>query len=451
MNTSVLSRRNFLKKASLALPLSAAASMSVAAAPKAEAQPAMSPTRHYFGKGTRLTISMWDFSWLCANHPGGIYENLERRVAEAAERGYNTLRVDCFPSRILESESRFEKNWDPAINVPQWGQRAVSFTCNVKKKVTELAALCRKHKVWLGLDSWDKPHMFGYDHVIAEADEEREFTRYGGIWAKALKLMREEGVLERAVWIAPMNEVPHFAGGHVGALAKAGEKERNEGETQLTKTQRVDAIYRRINGWMAAPIRAEIAGEKIPISYSSLGAEDFGARLTDDYDVVDVHFMPGVISNAEDQKAFKGVPFVIGRFPGGNVPVFGGQKLAIDPQKYDLAAYSRAWDSACRRHYAAMLKRTHDYHAASLTRLTLPSGKKLAAIITECFGPCIWPDHPAVSWDWYKRYNGDSMRIVAALDYKGSSISNYGEPLFTLWQDVDWHWTANTYFLSTSA
>ncbi len=133
------------------------------------------------------------------------------------------------------------------------------------------------------------------------------------------------------------------------------------------------------------------------------------------------------------------------------MPVFPGQQLATDPEKCDLAAFSRAWDTACRRHYAAMLKRTRDYHQAALTRLTLPSGKKLAAIITESFGPCVWPDHPAVGWDWYKRYNGDSLRIVASMDYKGSSLSNYAEPLFSLWQDADWHWAANTYFLAATA
>jgi Sugar-binding cellulase-like len=423
----------------------------MAAAPQSEAQPAATaPRLGYFNKGARLSISMWDFSWLHASHVGGVCENLERRVAEAAERGYNTLRVDCFPSRIIEPESRFEKNWDPALNLPQWGQRATTFTCNVRKKVAELAQLCRKHELWLGLDSWDKPHMFGNDNVIEEGSEEREFTRYGEIWVKALKLMREDGVLERAVWIAPMNEVPHFAGRHVGALAKVGEKAKNEGETQLTKSQQMDAIYRRINGWMAAPIRSEIAREQIPISYSSLGAENYGARLTEHYDVVDVHFMPGVIHDAQDQRDFPGVPFDITRFPGGNVPVFPGQRLATDGLNYELAAFSRAWASACRRHYAAMLKRTRDYHQAALTRLTLPSGKKLAAIVTESFGPCIWPDHPAVNWEWYKRYNGDSLRIVASMDFKGSSLSNYAEPLFSLWQDADWHWAANTYFLSAN-
>jgi hypothetical protein len=395
MKTTSLSRRKFLKSASLALPLSAALPLTMEAGspPEVPAAEAL-PSRNYFDKGTRLTISMWDFSWLFASGPGGAYEDLERRVAEAAERGYNTLRVDCFPPRVLESESRFEKNWDPAVNVPQWGERPAAFTCNIRKKLAELAELCRKHKIWLGLDSWDKARVFGRDNstfVINEADEEREFTRYGEVWVKALKLMREDGVLERAVWIAPMNEVPNFAGGRVVAVKKA------------THPAEVDAIYRRINGWMAAPIRAEVAREKIPISYSSNGDRNFGSRLTDDYDVVDVHFMPGVIYEAEDQRAFPGVPFYITRFPRGNVPVFDGLSGAAGPQNFDFAAFSKAWDSACRKHYAAMLERTRDYHQRALTHLTLPSGKKLAAIITESFGPCFWPDHPAVSWDWYKR------------------------------------------------
>ncbi|MGH7950776.1 MAG: cellulase-like family protein [Limisphaerales bacterium] len=416
--------------------------MTMAAAPQANVSAPASRGNTYFNKGTRLAISMWDFSWLFANCPGGAYENLERRVAEAAERGYNTLRVDCFPSRFLEPESRFEKNWDPALNTPQWGERPVTITCNVRKKVAELAELCRKHKLWLGLDSWDKASMLGHDNwdfVIQETDEEREFTRYGEVWVKALKLMREDGVLESAVWIAPMNEVPNFVGGRVAAVKTA------------THPAEVNAIYRRVNGWMAAPIRAEIAGEKIPISYSSNGDPNFGARLTDDYDVVDIHFMPGVIHDAKDQKAFPGVPFYITRFPGGNVPVLQGQKLAPGPQNFDYTAFSKAWDSACRRHYAAMLERTRNWFQSALTRLTLPSGKKLAAIITECFGPLIWPDNPAVSWDWYKRYNGDSLRIVAGMDFKGSSLSNYAEPLFSLWQDSDWHWASNMYFLAATA
>jgi len=446
------SRRHFLKAASAgmaALALGASHSSAAAAATTdASTGPTAEKPRTYMDRGTRLTISMWDFSWLMAHHPGGVYEDLERRVIEAAERGYNTLRVDCFPSRILEKESLFEKHWEAGVNLPQWGQTAVSFTCNVRKEVAQLADLCRKHGIWLGLDSWDKAHMFGRGSIfskpapvytIAAADEEREFTHYAETWVKALKLMREDGVLERAVWVAPMNEVPHFMGGGSASIRDLNKRPLNPGETAQEKAHAVDALYRRNNNWMGEPIKAEIAREKIPLSYSSLGAEPFADRLTDVYDVVDVHFMPGVITDKDDDAAFA---------KATQNAQTGGPFERLE--KTDLKAWSQAWDIACRKHYRQMLKRTHDYHEGCLQHMTLPSGKRLVAINTEPFGPCFWPDHPDVGWDWYKRYNADALRVVAAMDLAGSSLSNYAEPLYTLWNDADWHYTSNAYFLETS-
>lgn len=337
--------------------------------------------RTYMDRGTRLTISMWDFSWLKAHHPGGAYEDLERRVAEAAERGYNTLRVDCFPSRIPEKESRFDKNWTRGVNLPQWGQTAVAFTCDVRKEVRELAYLCRKHGIWLGLDSWDKAHMFGHGSIfdkpapaytIAESDEEREFMRYAETWVKALKIMRDDGVLERAVWIAPMNEVPHFAGGGIAAIRDLNKRPLKDGETAQDKAQAAFAKATR-------------------------------------------NVKPGGVWERLEQIEFK--------------------------------AWSEAWDTACRKNYRQMIKRARGYHETCLKNMTLPSGKRLTAINTEPFGPCFWPDHHDVGWEWYKRYNADALRVVAALDIAGSSLSNYAEPLYTIWADRDWHYTSNAYLL----
>ena len=273
---------------------------------------------------------------------------------------------------------------------------------------------------------------------IPANEEERAFAAYGEVWAQALKLMREDGVLERAVWIAPMNEVPHFGGRGVEAIDLIEHKPRNEGETKLETTARLDAIYQRLNHSMGAPIHAEVAKDEIPLSYSSLGAENYAARLTDIYDVVDVHFMPGVIEDDEDRLAFqKAGPGA----PNGNFQNF---------ETFDLKAYSTAWDNACRRHYPAMLERVSRYFKTALEHTTLPSGKRLQAIITEPYGPCYWPDHPDVSWEWYKRYNADALRIVAAMNFTGASLSNYGEPLFSLWNDLGWHLAGNTYFRTES-
>src|SRR5262249_54531144 len=153
MNLSGTSRRDFIKATTCA------ASTMLCGAPVGMSTKSLAETprfaetvsgngvfsRNYLGRSTRLSIAMWDFSWLMAPYPGGAYDDLERRVAEAAERGYNTLRVDCFPSRILESESTFPaKKWIPGRNLPMWGQIAKDYTCNVREEVARLANLCRK-------------------------------------------------------------------------------------------------------------------------------------------------------------------------------------------------------------------------------------------------------------------------------------------------------------------
>ncbi|MGH9342802.1 MAG: hypothetical protein ACRD19_03445, partial [Terriglobia bacterium] len=299
------------------------------------------------------------------------------------------------------------------------------------------------------LDTWDRDQMFwaakapgaGNPNAsgaalttIAERDEERVFTSYGEIWARALKLMREDGVLERAVWIAPMNEVPWIGGRYLESIAALKKGLRSGGEAKQESARCEDAIYRRINNYMGAPIKAEIVTDRIPLSYCSLGKNNYAARVTDIYDVVDVHFMPEVILDAEDKRAFEKA--------GPGAP-FGYFK---NFEKFDLKAYSIAWDNACRDHYSAMLKQVPGFFKAALDHATLPSGKRLQVIVTEAFGPCFWPDSPQVDWEWYKRYNADALRIVAQMGITGATLSNYGEPLFTLWNDAGWHWAGNSYF-----
>lgn len=271
---------------------------------------------------------------------------------------------------------------------------------------------------------------------IPKEEEERAFTAIGEVWVKALKLMREDGVLERAVWIAPMNEVPWVGGRHVDSVIALQKRPKSEGETKLEATAELDAIFRRLNDYMGAPIRSEIAKEKIPLSYCSLGAENYAARVSDIYDVVDIHFMPEVILDNEDKRSFQKA--------GPNAPYGYFQ----DFEKFDLNAYSVAWDNACRGHYPAMLERVASYFNTALQHTTLPSGKQLQAVVTEGYGPCFWPDSPHVDWEWYKHYNADALRIVSHMNLTGATLSNYAEPLFTLWNDPNWHWAGNNYFRS---
>jgi hypothetical protein len=155
-----------------------------------------------------------------------------------------------------------------------------------------------------------------------------------------------------------------------------------------------------------------------------LGAESYGKFVTDIYDVVDVHFMPD--AEGKDSSNF------------------------ITMEKWDLKKFSNEWQTACRENYNTMLLRARDYLSSALNKCITDTGKKLVPIVTESFGPCYFPDHQDVDWTWYKLYNSDAARIIASMPYAGTSLSNYAEPLFRLWEDLDWHRNSNLYIKAMS-
>lgn len=353
-----INRRRFMQAAAAAgLAATIPPSMGLAT-DRTNAGAASRPTSGvYFGnRQTRLTISMWDYSWLCGGGPGGAFADLESCVAGARERGFNTLRVDTFVSQQLEPETRFEQNWTGGL--PQWGMTPATFSCNVRKRVAELARLCSKHELWLGLDSWKTAPDAA---AITDDNLTEVLTAFGDLWVRALRGMRDDEVLERAVWVAPLNEVP-WHGAKMPAVQKISRQPVREGLTQLEKTTQLDALYRKINDTIAAPIHAELAGDGIPLTYSSLGAEDYAARVSDLYDVVDIHFMPGVITDPVDAAALEHAGKGLSKFAHFS-----------EYANADLKQFSSAWDAACRKHYRPMLERAYDYMTTGLEHLTLPS------------------------------------------------------------------------------
>jgi hypothetical protein len=390
---------------------------------------------------TTLTISMWDYSWLKCGHPGGAFHDLPRRVAEAAERGYNTLRIDAFPHFYVEPRHHFDSQ-GMSRRFRTWGDVLLpqGYGVDVRRQVVALADLCRKHQIRLALDTWMSFDILGPQYtqnggMIEPSQEEAVCRAWSQAWVKALKLMRDDGVLERAAWIAPLNEVPLFLGSMMRSVKVSDPEVRHEGQTGFrADLPELDALFQRVNTWLGDAIADEVARDGIPLAYSSLGAENYHARVTDLYDVIDVHFMPDVFLGETDKIALEKAGAGASRFSLHD---------AIDA--YDLALYSAAWDRALERNYPTMLRLAHDYADNVMTRCTLASGKRLAAVVTEPYGPCNFPDHPEVSWEGYKRWNADAARIFASRDFAGLSLSNHAEPLFSLWDDAPWHRRGNDY------
>ena len=400
--------------------------------------------KNYFDQDSPLTICMWDYSWLQCGHPGGAFHDLERRVAEAAERGYNTLRVDVFPNLYTNGEHTFKKTPVDRRRVMSWG-RILSdsdYTVNVREKIIELTNLCRKYDIWLGLDTWQTWGILPLNGgpKIPIGEEKAATKKFSDAWCQSLPMMREDGILERAVWIAPLNEVPLFLGEKLEKVKVSDSEDRHEGQTGWrSDLPELDAVFKDINTWLGEDIKAELEGDNIPLCYSALGAENYADRLTDIYDLVDVHFMPDMLLTDEDAEALE---------KSGE----GASKFSMHGKQstFDLALFSAAWNRACERNYDRMLRLCHDYAVNATSRMTLASGKQLQCVLTESYGPCNHPDHPEVDWSGYYQYNADAARIFSQYPFNGLTVSNHAEPIFSAWDNVVWQKTTNQFVLANT-
>lgn len=384
-----------------------------------------------------LTISMWDYSWLTCSHPGGSFQDLRRCVREAAERGYNTLRVDVFPHFYVEGDHHFPEQ-GLSRRIRTWGDvlQPEGYTVNVRQKVIELADLCREYDIRLGLDTWQSFTVLGRQHRFTPEEEEGIARGWSDAWVRALKLMREDGVLERAVWVAPLNEVPIFLGNLVQRIVgdNCPQTEVGDGEIHYLNEHH-DGIFMELNTWLGEAVKAEIQTDGIPLLYSGVWVENYPARVPAFYDAVDCHFMPDARLTEKDRTALKTA--------GPNAADFA---LHTQQNDWDFALFGAAWNRATLRNYGRMMAYTRDF-----CEMTFDTVKDTGweVICTEAYGPCNHPDHPEIDWDVYKDYNADAARIFAGYPFSGLTLSNHAEPLFSLWQDRDWQWRGNQYLLNS--
>lgn len=60
---------------------------------------------------TPLAITMIDYSWMLKHHRYGAYEDYDKFFNELVERGYNAVRMDCFPIWLRRMKTaRFRKH-----------------------------------------------------------------------------------------------------------------------------------------------------------------------------------------------------------------------------------------------------------------------------------------------------------------------------------------------------
>lgn len=116
----------------------------------------------------RLTITLWDFSWYTQAGPGQPYEDLDATVADAAELGYNAIRICAAPmlmfggfgldglARDLEIEGLGAAPEGGFYGQrTRWYDTTGGFRVDMFERTLQLFEAARRHNMVIVLASWE--------------------------------------------------------------------------------------------------------------------------------------------------------------------------------------------------------------------------------------------------------------------------------------------------------
>lgn len=376
--------------------------------------------------GSPLAITMVDYSWMLKHHRYGAYADFDRFFAELVERGYNAVRMDCFPNLIAADENGevretfLHKKEDRARKL--WGHD-FSIRSNPRRSLIEFLSRCREHGIHAGLATWFISHGTDRSKIFRSTDD---FVR---AWDETLTFIKEHGLMDVVTYVDVLNEYPMAHG-----LTWLNEELDKRGDVELFKADNPDANIPpegsfETEGWfndlqvIFYQLFMRETLDKLKARWPNLDffASETGMPVPQDYsnfDAIDKHYW--FIHNKElaEKTGFRRMTRNKPNDVGFHETYSNGLKQ---------------WDANKARWGGWMEGRIKSL--ADLGRKhRVPVGN------TEGWGAVFWEDNPTIDWRFIKEAAEISVPLAVKHGYQFICTSNFTCPQFQgMWEDVAWH------------
>ena len=374
-------------------------------------------------KPARLTIAMWDYSWLYGHYPGGWAEDFEKVTDELIERKFNTVRIDAFPLVIhdlhVKGQTRYLVPADPLRN---WGPSRIDWEHDVVSELKEFMTIAKRKGLYVILSSW------GIGRRGAHAERET-FWR---AWERVLDILQEDGLLEHVLYVDFDQEFPYFSpfGKELGRLAKvelpvAEDQAEAMGEAGAAKgawNRAQRAFVKDYFESTLAHFHARYPGVRFTFSLTSFW-DDVRAIEPRGLDVLELHIW--IKGQLDEYTGFNKVT------------------KNRDPD-HDYTAYMAGVREAMKHKDALRehMRQQLGFAQSWAKDLNVP------LTTTEAWGPWWHMDHPDLEWDWLYDWCEHCMGLSGEYGFWGSTPWNYSHPYWENWSNVDWYRRVNLGFLS---
>jgi hypothetical protein len=385
---------------------------------------------------SRLTIAMWDYSWLNQHYKGGFFENYDKVTDELLERGFNTVRIDAFPLVIGKLENNQQEITVPGDSLRNWGASDKDRKHAVVSELLDFMKVTKEKNIAVILSSWGLGAVEFPNIRKDYADMKVQWKA----WEKVLDILKENDLLSHVVYVDFDQEFPYFSP-VAPELNRLGSKKKEETTSALDAMEAAGSVRNSFEKlkWNTAQMKfvreyfnhtlthfqQKYPELRFTFSLTSYW-EEVRAMNLKSFDVLELHFW------MTQSKRF------------GSRTGFGGIKK--DRGNHNYKDYMDRLEKTMQSVRPMLMKDMHN-RLAWAKEWSEEIGAPLTT--TEAWGPWWHMDHKDLNWEWLYDWCEEGMQLSSEYQLWGTTPWNYSHPYWENWTNVEWYKKVNGKFVGS--
>jgi hypothetical protein len=368
----------------------------------------------------RLTIAMWDFSWLYMHYKGGAYEDYDKVTGELLERGFNTVRIDAFPLLIGKLDQDDQEITIAGDSLRNWGPSDKDRKHIPVEELIEFMTITKKKGINVILSTWNMGSIEFPDAMLKSDYATRE--KYWMAWDKVLGILDKHGLLDNVCYVDLDQEFPFFSPfkSRIDSLGSADNEKRPDGfkwntaQTLFVKSHMQSCL---------AHFQKNFPALRFTFSLTDFWNEVRAMKIAL-FDVLELH-----IWMVQDERFATRSTF---------------DDIVKDRGNHDYSDYMRRVNSSLKSIRPMMLRKMENSLAFAKSW-----SEEIAApyTTTEAWGPWWHMDHKDLDWKWLYDWCEQNMEMASDYGIWGLTPWNYSHPYWNNWKNVEWYGKVNGRFL----
>lgn len=384
---------------------------------------------------SRLTIAMWDFSWLNQHYKGGFFEDYNKVIDELIERGFNTVRIDAFPLVIGKMDNNDQEITISAAPLENWGATDRDRKHAVINELLDFMKIAKEKNISVILSSWSLGGVIEFPNLKEDYANPKEIWK---AWEKVLDILKKEDLLSHVVYVDFDQEFPFFSpvAPELNRLGQVNKEELSSASAAMDAAGSINNNFDKLN-WNPEQmrfVRAYLNNTLIhfqnrypelrfTFSFTSYWKEVRAMQIKN-FDVLELHFWMTQSERFSSRSGFDG--------------------MKKDRGDHDYKDYMDRISKTMQSVRPMLLKDMHN-RLAWAKEWSEEIGAPLTT--TEAWGPWWHMDHKDLTWEWLYDWCEEGMKLSSEYELWGTTPWNYSHPYWNNWENVEWYKKVNTNFL----